>query len=227
VSETVLSIYNKAIAAVGGKALLSSTGDTALSRELCDLYYPGVVRLVFSAAHWPFCRQVARLSLLAERDSSVDWEPSAPDPEYTYSYALPNDLLRPWYLTNFDYFRLSFNTAHNRQTLNTNVANAVLIYAAEQPNPAFWEPGAVEAIVHGLAAAIAPKLTGDRGKQTLELQIADRALEVAAAHAANFDKPLTEYIPEELRARGYESAQTPTLYYYPLGSNFAASYPNA
>lgn len=226
-ATTVLEVYNAAISLVGGKGRLTSLGDNTKSREECDIWYPIVLDIAQEAGHWPCCRRQARLTLLEERDFTVDWAAGAPDPQYRYSFDLPNDILRPWNLAHYDRFSLFFDPTRSRNVLSTNRAEAVLTYGARQTNPVFWDAGLRMSIIYGLAAMIAMPLTGDRQKYQAYLEAADQQLLQSRAAVGNYDSQMMEVIPEELRARtGYEWTAD-TRYLYPLGSNFTAAMTNA
>lgn len=225
-ASTVLDIYNAAISAAHGKGRLSSLTDNTVEREECDIWYPIVRDTVQEAAHWDTCRETERLTLIKERDASLSWAAGDPESQYIYSYALPNNYLRAWNLTNFQHFTISFDATNNKNILNTNFKSAVLIYGGLRDNPAFWSAGMIAATIHGLASFIVGPLTGQDRVQQLQLQLANNILFSAQAVNANNAGFIPETIPPALIARGYSEGQE-TRFYYPYGQTFAAATANA
>ena len=221
-ASTVLDIYNAAISAAHGKGRLSSLTDNTVEREECDIWYPIVRDTVQEAAHWDTCRETERLTLIKKRDASLSWAAGDPESQYIYSYALPINYLRAWNLTDFQHFTISFDAAKNKNILNTNFKNAVLIYGGLRDNPAFWSAGMTTATIHALASFVAVR---DRVQQ-LELELANNILFSAQAVNANNANFTPETIPPALIARGYSEAQE-TRFYYPYGQTFAAATANA
>ena len=223
-ASTILAIYNQAISAIHGRGRLSSLTDNTREREECDIWYEQVRDTVQEAAHWDTCRNTERLTLLATRTTTANWAAGDPAPQYLYRYALPTHYLRAWNLSDFAYFTISYDETRNRNVLDTNSYNAVLIYGRRQENPALWSAGMVRATVHGLAGAIAGGLTGKTQLTQLQYQLANQALYDAQAANSNSTMQL-ETIPPALQARGYSEAQE-TRYYYPYGEVFSAGVAN-
>lgn len=218
-TTTVLGIYNAALSAVRAKGRLSSLLDESREREECDFWYPLVHNRVQEAAFWPSCRQTARLALLQERDTSLDWAPGDPEAQFHYSYALPSNYLRAWHLINFEQFSISFDASRTRNVLSTNVPNAVLIYAAAQENPVFWTPGQQQATIYALAAAIAGPISGQNSLQDINYNLADQMIMMARADAQMSVSLPLDTLPPALAARGYTDYRD-TRYYYPYGALF-------
>lgn len=225
-TTTVLGIYNAAISAANGRGRLTSLADASRERTECDIWYDQVRTQVFEAAHWPATRATARLALIKTRDFTVDWALGDPETQFTYSYALPTDCLRPWYLTNYGPFTVSFDSVANKQVLNTNTPDAVLIYAYDQKNPAIWAPGLRLAVVYGLAAMITGPLHGASTFINVNLQLANKAIMEARAYAAETWNEQAEVMPETLLARG-AVADPRTYYVHPYGSAFPGDTANA
>jgi len=225
-ASTTLDIYNGAISAARGKGRLSSLTDKTVEREECDIWYKLVRDTVQEAAHWDTCRETERLTLIKERDTGISWAAGDPEAQYIYSYALPNNYLRAWNLADFSHFTISFDATNNKNVLNTNFKNAVLIYGGIRENPAFWSSGMVAATIHGLAASITGPITGQSSVQRIQIQLANEILLMAQVTNAGNASFTPEVIPPVILARGYAEAQE-TRYYYPYGQNFSAALANA
>jgi hypothetical protein len=224
-TTTVLGIYNAALSAVGGKGRLSSLGQLTREREECDIWYAQVRDQVQEAAYWPSSRRTARLTLLNDRDTGLDWVPGDPESEFLYLYALPTDCLRPWYLTNFDQFMLAYDSVSVKPALSTNALDAVLIYAAAQTDPAIWTPGQRAATIFALAAAISYGVTNNRGLEQLNYQLADAQIMQARVATANSPSYVLESIPPPFSARGTFGLGDPR-FFYSYGPMFGEAKPN-
>lgn len=225
-TTTVLGIYNAALSAMRAKGRLSSLTDESREREECDFWYPLTRDRVQEAAFWPSSRNTARLALLQERNSSASWTLGDPETQFRFAYALPSDYLRAWHLANYEQFSISFDGFHNRNILSTNVADAVLVYAATQVNPVFWTPGQRQATIYALAAAVSGAISGQNSLQELNYNLADRMIMAARADAQMSVNLNNEVIPPALAARGYAD-YADIRYYYPYGQLFSEARPNA
>ena len=220
-TETVLGIYNAAISAAEGRGRLTSLDESSREREECDLWY-GIVRdTVQEATHWPACRASSRLTLVATRNENNLWTSADPEHPFKYAYSLPSDCLRPWYLTNYQTFQLSYDIDNDRTLLSTNSEQAILIYARRNNIPSKWTPGQRQATLLALSAMITPGISGDRSRQATNYQLANQILLQAQSDALNSSQNMLEVLPPELASRGYED-MTQTQFYYPFGSLFVA-----
>ena len=223
-SQSVLSLYNAAISLARGKGRLSSLGDNTRPRFECDTWYETLRDVAQEAAHWDVCRSTARLTLLTTRNFNEDWAAGEAEPQYTYRYALPPDLLRPWHLIHYSQFTISWDSTRNRRVLDTNEPNAVLRYGRRSTNPGEWPPSLYFAIIHALAAYITGPLTGQNELAAWNTDQANQRLLEAQAAAVNASSMRLESIPEGLAIRGYTQTPQPR-FYYPFGPTF--SYPVA
>ena len=225
-TTTTLGIYNAAISAARGKGRLSSLSDVSREKSECDIWYDQIRTQALEAAYWPSARRSARLALSKTRDPAVDWALGDPETQFLYKYVLPTNCLRPWHLVNYEQFTISFDSVANVLVLNTNVADAVLIYAADQTNPAFWSPGLRASIIYGLAAAISGPIKGTNDLVHLNYRIANDQIMEARANVAGLLYDQKEVVPPALAARGY-SIESETRFFYPYGDLFAGAMPNA
>lgn len=225
-TTTVLGIYNAAISAVRGKGRLAALTDVSREKSECDIWYDQVRTQTFEAAYWPATRATSRLTLLATRDQQADWILGDPETDYLYSYALPTNCLRPWYLVNYEQFAVSFDETRNKVVLNSNVPDAVLIYARDNTNPAYWSPGLRLAIIYALAASISGSIKGDSSLVQLNYELANKAILEARSNVAPSLNNQQEVLPPALAARGHSILEE-TRFYYPYGELFAGAMPNA
>lgn len=218
-TETVLGIYNAAISAAEGKGRLTSLSQASVEREECDTWYSSVRDTVQEAAFWPCCKTMSRLALEATRDYTVDWQAGMPYHPYKYMYALPNDYLRAWYLSDYSQFELIYDSVKGRTMLHTNMPNAVLIYARSNDLPGQWTPSQRQATIYGLAAHIVNGISGRTRTRETNIQLANTLLENAQAVALGSQDYALDVIPPAILARG-AADQLPTRYYYPHGGLF-------
>lgn len=219
-SLSVLDVYNAAISVARGKGRLNSLTQASVEREECDIWYPLIRDQVQESAYWPGCRSTAQLTLLEEAGES--WVLGGPEEGFQYSYGLPTNCLRPWFLADYQRFMLSFDATRNRMVLNTNAQSPLLIYSVLQANPAHWTPGQRLATVHALGAAITGKLTGQSGLAQQNYQLANMQILSARSDAMNSINYQIDTLPPELQVRSYADAASPTRYFYPYGAMFNA-----
>lgn len=218
-TDSTLGIYNAAISAVRGRGRLTSLDQRTPEREECDIWYRLVVDTVQEAAFWPSCRKVVRLQLLSERNFASPWSNDDPEPPFRFKYALPSECLRPWYLTEMEYFTLSFDGT--RRVLNTNSADATLVFAERNTFVGHWTPGQRQAVIYGLAAQICGAVSGQNELQSMNINMANQLLLEAQSHAANSMPRKLQAVPPGIAARNYQDSFQ-TSYYYPFGQMFNA-----
>lgn len=224
INNSKLDLWNMALSAAQANILLSGLDDQSREREECELWYPRVVETVQAAAHWSCCEGVSHLGLLGIRDETKPWRDGDPVEPYKYLYALPQNILRPWYLSHYGYFRTYFHQTRKIAVLATDEEQAVLTYSTYNWDVNFWPAGMKEAVVHGLAAKLAGSITGKRWIINDNLEIANRALLDAQFNSLSEDNTVRRHvIPEPIRQRGYAyEAEAPQRYIYPYGSVFTS-----
>ena len=244
-AQTKLSLWNKALDSLGSSSDLI-VGDLASpsnrQARLCDRWHDETLRLVQEAAWWPSCRRTIFLDTIQKRWRERGGD-GYPEPGYAYSYALPADFLRAWYVTGGVPFSISVN--HLRTTssssliyqLSTNARKVSLIYSVldegepqyeenrypENLNNPFyrlWSTQQFQATYLILAAKIALALEGSPEFAELARQKAEAYLRVAQADMLNREKREWKTIPTWLSARrdGYEDGSRQII--YPFGSAF-------
>jgi len=211
-----VSLYNLALNAVGKRDNLTATTDKDRGAEVCNLWYPVVRDSILSAAPWPSARAIKRLAVLTENTDGADWETGAPEPGYTYAYAVPSDMLHPRFLSTYERFIITSYGSGNR-ALMANTQNAILTYTSRQIAVGSFEDSLALALVYGLAAHICMPLAGKPQRASYLVQQANALIAQAQADAGNFDDAQIESLPDWITARGYTNPQT-IRYFYPNGN---------
>lgn len=217
---SALSVYNQALSASHAKGRLASLSENSREREVCELWYGSVRKLVQEAAYWPGCKAVDHLALISSRTEGT-WSSGQPAPPYSFKYALPANYLRAWHLASYMPFDIYYDNSISRNVLVTDDAEALLFYALDQEEVGAWTPGQVMATVYGLAAHIVGPLSGERFLIQKNLQMANTQLQDAKAMSYNSSQQVLQSIPPQLMARGYRGSVPSPRFYYPLGSVFA------
>lgn len=214
---SVLEIWNAALAAAEARGRLASLTETSPEQEVCEGAYDRVLRSVQSAAWWPSCKTLARLSLYTEAADS--WADGGPEPGYAFAYALPADLLHPWYLADYSPFAMSWSTTRSRIIISANAETAILTFARLNTLPQHWTPLQVRATVAALAAEITGSLTGRASLVQRNAMLAQQAIEEAQAQVANMTEPDARASVPWFAARGISGAVgAGSRFFYPFGS---------
>lgn len=223
-ASTEVDIYNMACASIGADSNIATTDERSVEAEQCTIWYETVRDQVLGAAYWPSVRATARLALLATRDNDDSWVVGDPEPGWNYAYGRPADMLRPRYLTSYARFAQGIRGT-NTPAIMTDQAEALLIYTKRQTAVNVWDADLALAISFHLAAHIALKLTGSRGKRSDAFQLAQEKVMTARVNSANEFPPNLDFAPSAMIARGYgDSGPTPRFLYPPaqltlVGSN--------
>lgn len=216
-----VSLFNLALNAVGARSNLSATTEKDRGAEVCTLWYPVIRDSVLAAAPWPSCRTTVRLSLLLERDFDEDWVATDPDPEFTYAYGVPSNMVRPSHLADFTRFIVGTRSAEGdsgaQKAIMTNTSEAILTYTKRQTVASMWEDPLALAIAYGLGAHICMPLSGKPQRAAMLIQMANELINVARANASNMDDNRYESVPDWITARGYNNPGD-LRYFYPFGS---------
>lgn len=214
----VVTIWNRALTAAGGRGLISSQTEAGREADLCRLWYPHVRDAALKAASWPCASNYARLALLAERTTTV-WDATQPPPSWQFAYAVPSDMLAPRHLMSFGRFDRALWDGKN--IIATNEADVILHYTARQEDVSRWDTGLEAAVIYSLAAQISLPLTG---KSTRAQELASKANEVvllARTEFANESDGTYEALPSWLQSRGFETLPNTVRFFWPT-ENFNA-----
>ncbi len=210
-----VSLYNLALNAVGKRDNLSAITERDRGAEVCNLWYPVVRDAILEAAPWPSTRSIRRLAQLSIQGTE-GWEPGAPEPGYGYAFALPEDCLRPRFISTYQRFIIT-QGADPVKILMTDTPDVILTYTSRQTMVSQWENSLGLAIVYGLAAHICMPLTGKAQRANFLIQQANQLVMQARESTANFDDSTVESIPDWFVARGFFIPSV-TRYFYPNGN---------
>ena len=222
-STSVVKIYNQALSACGSISTLESVDENVPEAETCNLWYEDVRDKIFQSAPWHKLTRAARLSLVAERDPDLAWTIADPVPGNQFAYGLPSDLIRPRYLYNYGQFR-DGTTPSGQNVIWTNTESPILFYTRRENDPNQWDPMLRSAIVFGLAAHIAMRVTGKPAIVQANYNLAMQEIDAARVADANRHQTMvSDFIPDSLQARGYAWSQQYRYIYPSLDFQLAAS----
>ena len=216
-AQDQVKLYNLALSAIGTRARVSSVTERSREAEICNEWYETVRDQVLRGAPWASCREVAQLTLHAER-TETDWATGDPEPPWNYRYLLPNDFLYPRYLSAFENFVLT--QVSGVAMLLTDSATPILTYTKRQEVPSAWDVDLWYALVQALAAHIAMPLHAKPGRAQVAIQNANDAIMNARVQAANADMIEYDSVPEWLLARGVMASSSISRFIYPHGPAF-------
>lgn len=211
----VTNIFNLALNAIGARSNVASPTENSREAQVCSLWYPVVTGSVFSAAPWPELTKLASLVVLDERDFETAWVATNARPGYQFAYAVPDDMARPQYLTNFDRFLLT-NYGGTQRAIASNTEDAILAYTSNDLPPDLWGPSLQMAIVYALASHIVMPLSGKVGRAKQTVDQANTLILQAREVSANVSNEQFDFIPDWLQARGM-ATNTAQRYIYPYG----------
>lgn len=179
---------------------INDIGDTGVSAQMCVRYYPACLDVLLERHTWSFVTRLATLALLATNDRSSEW---------LYAYTLPGNMQRAmrlvpatlvssavqyWYAPDamprlWNQFEIQDNK------LYTNVASAVLEYAANDIEPSVMPALFRHALRKALASELAVPLRDSREMKGDLLKEAELAAQRAVADDMN-RQPNVEYYDE-------------------------------
>lgn len=213
-SET--EIYNLALDAVGTRSKVSLPTEDSREAQTCNRWFDRVRDQVLRAAHWPTAKAYQRLALVVERDDTVDWVNTDPEPGYRFAYGYPVDMLAPRYFSTFEPFEVGVSTI-NKRLIMANAETPVLIYTKRQVNIDVWDEGLYWAIVHALAAHIALPLHGKTVRARKAQEDANAIIMQARENSSNVGERMLESVPDWISARGYAEPQQRQRFLHPFG----------
>ena len=214
--DSVVTVWNMALSAVGGRALVSSETETGREADLCRLWYPLVRDTVLKSASWPSTKKYARLALLASRASTTDWGTASPAPGWQFAYGAPADMLAPRYLAS--YARFDRSLWGGNVAIMCNEEEPVLHYSAKQEDPTRWDAGLVNAVVQSLAASLAKPISGKDTLADRKRADATEAILLARTEFANESDDRHSALPSWVAASGYEGRPHQSRFFWPIES---------
>lgn len=214
-ANTKLDVFNIAMYHVGTREDIADVNEESREAEVCRLLYPRVVEQVLQAAYWTSAKGHARLAVLAERDDTVAWTATDPEPGFRFAYAVPADFIYPRFLTSYE--RFSFGILGSAKALFANTEDAILQYTMNQDNVALWDPQLFTAMTWALAAYAGMSLHGKAQRAQFAAQQANSTIMEARVSNANSENNTIDSIPEWISARGFAGSVPDTRYFYPFG----------
>lgn len=216
-----VTIYNMALNAVGTRNSVASPSEESREAEVCRLWFGPTRDQVLRAAPWPSAKAYARLAVLAERNDTLPWVASDPEPGFRFAYGFPQDLLAPRYLSS--YGRFSTGTRGSVRALFSNEESVILFYTKSEPIIPLWDIALQMAVAHALAAYICLPLTGKTQRAKKAEDTANSLIYQAREQSANDDNDFLDTVPDWFTARGYAGSAPSVRYYYPYGPAIAFS----
>lgn len=214
---TQTDIFNLALYKLAQSIGIPSVTDESKAADVMNRLWEPMRDLVLTERVWPWAIRSVALAVDGEE----------PQPGWAYRYAYPNDCLTAFAVTNAngvasagklsrfangDYISsvwgsgaFDWDTSYGEQatTINTNVRNALLVYACRVKDAGRYPPQFVNALACRIAAEAAPPLIGEVGlnNKTQLLQEYALALTTAGAHAMNESRTDGDYVTPMLAAR--------------------------
>ncbi|AIZ01365.1 major tail subunit [Vibrio phage QH] len=148
---SLVSIYNKALAHVGAKPVLSET-DANTRAEMCNAMYEFALRSALEAREWSFAAM--RVRLLPDPLITPAWG-------YNYGYRLPNDCIRVCEVRDGNSYNIDWAIESGFLYATRPTVDVKYNRLVEDPNT--FTPTFVEALSLKLASDICIPLTENRG----------------------------------------------------------------
>lgn len=211
---SVVTIWNMALSAMGARGTISSETESGREADLCRLWYPHVRDVVLKAASWPCAAKWARLSVLTERDFSVEWAGSGTAPTYRFLYAAPAEMLAPRHL--MSYRRFSVGEYNDAAVIHADEEDAVLCYTKRVDNTELWDTGLTDAVVAALGAKLCIPLSGKEGRRDRLKDEAVEAVLLARTQVANEEDARYDSLPSWIEVRDFSLSPQSTRYIHPL-----------
>jgi len=220
--QSVELLYNQALSLAGSKGAVVSATETSREALLCTTWYETVRDNVMKASPWESLRADARLVKSSERNWGADWVSGDPAPQFSWSFALPSNMLLPRYLHSRARFELA-NSGGTRE-LMSNDEFALLRYTANDVAIVDWDSGLFSSVGFVLAAFISFELTK---KVSISDRLWQRAYDmIATQQTIEANAQATQYfsVSEAHTARGYTGFATNAAYIYPYENLLGVSY---
>lgn len=211
-ASNLVTLFNQAVTAVGGRGVIADPAERSREADLCRVWYDTVRDNVLKAASWPSTKNDVQLAVLAERTGDI-WVPSDPAPGWRFAYAVPNDMIAPRFLHSHASFELGLHSGAN--AIFTNQENAILRYTLRQEDLARWDIGLYTAVMSALAANISMPFNAKVGISDRMQQKATEAILIAATDIANEQETQYSMIAEQHAVRGFTQRPVITQFFYP------------
>ena len=170
---------------------INSIDDTDTAARLCKINYNHLRRRLLRMYPWGFAEKITKLALFEAQRIG-----------YLYAYAYPEDCLLMHFVfdedhaSNYEEERQDFRVcqlADAGQAILTNVEKAYACYTSDIKQTQRFSAEFVDALSHLLASSIAMTLTGNTELQSINLQLAQQAVDLARYQDATERERHTRY----------------------------------
>lgn len=213
--NTKLDVFNMAMFHVGTRSDIADVDEESRPAEVCRLLYDRVKDSVLRSAYWSAAKAYSRLAVATERDDTVDWVSTDPEPGFRFAYHVPNDFLYPRYLSTYEKF--TPGVYGNQKAIFANTEEAILFYTMRQDNVALWDEHLFMAMTWALAAYASMPLNAKPQRAQNAMQQANNLILDARVANANSEDMQIDTLPDWITARGYRGLPSVTRYFYPYG----------
>lgn len=214
-ANTKLDVFNMAMYHCGTREDIADVNEESREAEVCRLLYDRVRDHVLRSAYWSSAKGFKRLAVVVERDDTLAWAATDPEPGFRFAYAVPNDFLYPRFLTSYE--RFSTGVLNNQSVIFANTEDAILQYTMRQENVALWDANLFMAMTFALAAYATMPLNGKPQRASNAAQQANNLILEARVANANSEDNQIDTMPSWITARGYAGSAVDSRYFYPYG----------
>ena len=225
-AQDQVSLFNLAIAAMGSRgAKVSSPDEASNEAEECRLWFEPARDQILRAAFWPSAKSYNRLALLDQRDDSIAWIPTNPEPGWQFVYGAPADMLYPRYLTTYERFTtgLAQITGGEVTAIHSSAEQPILVFTKRQTDISLWDAQLYMAIANTLSFYISGPLHGKLSFKRDAQEQANFAILQARESMANEPEDKIDVLPEWIAARGFEGPPTQNKFTFPFGPMIGAA----
>lgn len=236
-----VDVANRALSSTGSRGITQIASLTEDSNEAaaCNLWFGAVRDELLRMAPWNCATNTETLALLKSApgtpeftgDVPEQWNKTLPTPPWAYSYAYPNNCLRPcWIIPQFATgmagvpittavtggvptywngpavrYRVAIDQdddGNDIKVILTNQEDAILVYVKQVTNPDIWDMQFQQAMVAALAGRIVFSLTGDKDLANAKLKEANLYITMARQGDGNEGLTINDVVPDWIRVRG-------------------------
>jgi hypothetical protein len=215
-AQSVASLFNLALSAVGNNITVSDPDEQSPEGEMCRLWYEPARDFIFASANWDECKQFQRLALVSQQADDATWVDGLPQPGYLYAYQRPVDCVRPRFLSDYQPFTLG--VINENPVLYTNAETPILCYSRSVANVSVWSVNLYMAVAYSLAAHMALQMTGKEARAREIAQKADSIIMTARLNEANQTVVLEQQLASWHQARGFGVYSDNVRFTYPVGN---------
>ena len=170
---------------------INSLDEMTKEAKQCKINYDHLRRRLLRMYPWGFAGKIGKLALLDERA-----------PGYAYAYAYPEDCLALRFVFDEEHAGIRWESRQDfsvsqlgmvGRVVLTDVAIAYADYTADIKGPEEFSEEFIDALAHLLASALAMVMTGNTELQSIHLQLAQQAVDLARYQDATERERRTRY----------------------------------